>query len=170
MKTQKVNAAQIFFKLILSVHHKTSSMVAKIIGPAVFNYGTIESGWNMTTADLQKFPHESLGKMLGEFLTENKLEPLSRAEYHDVHHVLFNYSISLKDEVALQFFLHGNGRKSIASYLTCFGAWCILPFHWKYLRASYEKGKNCKDFSALNLKTVLHQNYNKVKAHLFNEI
>ena len=92
---------------------------------------------------------------------------MAGAEYHDIHHVLFDYSISFKDEVALQFFLHGNGKTSIASISTRIGAWCLLPTEWKYLRASYEKGKKCKDVSAYNFKNMLHQDFNQVKSSLF---
>lgn len=168
MKTikQHLNAT---FDYLMAIHVKTSSWVAGLIGPTVFNYGTKEKNWNLSTIQLLQYPENSVGKVLGEFLKKSQVEPLAGAEYHDIHHVLFDYSISFKDEVALQFFLHGNGKKSIASISTCIGAWCILPMHWKYLIASYERGKNCKDLSELNFKTVLHQDYGKVKAYLFDE-
>ena len=81
---------------------------------------------------------------------------------------MFDYSISFKDEVALQFFLHGNGNKSIASIITLIGAWCLLPTEWKYLIAAYERGKTCKDISVNNFKSMLNQDLNQVKASLFN--
>ena len=104
---------------------------------------------------------------MGEFLKKQQVELLVGAEYHDIHHVLFDYSISFKDEVALQFFLHGNGNKSIASISTRIGAWCLLPKDWNYLKASYERGKKCKDVSVLNFKMMLHQDLTQVKAYLF---
>lgn len=154
---------------LIQLHLKISTWVAKLIGPAVFNYGTKEKNWNITTAELLRFPEESLGKALGEFLKSYRLEPLAGAEYHDVQHVLLDYSVSFKDEVALQFFLHGNGKKSIASVSTIVGAWCILPTQWKYLRAAYERGKNSKDISALSVKPLLSQDLNQVRRTLFNQ-
>ena len=86
------------------IHHKTSSWVAGMIGPMVFNFGSKDKNWNISTAQLLQYPAGSLGKTLGEFLKQHEVELLAGAEYHDIHHILFDYSISFKDEVALQFF------------------------------------------------------------------
>lgn len=152
---------------VMWLHVKTSSWVAGMIGPMVFNYGTNDKNWGLSTAELLKYPEGSLGKALGEFLKQHDVELLTGAEYHDIHHILFDYSISFKDEVALQFFLHGNGKKSIASVSTRIGAWCLLPTEWKYLKASYERGKKCKDVSKLNFKNMLYDDFSQVKASLF---
>jgi ubiquinone biosynthesis protein Coq4 len=166
MKTIKEQSKSVI-DLLMRVHIKTSSWVAGMIGPMVFNYGTKDKNWNLSTAELLQFPEGSLGKELGEFLKKSHVEPLIGAEYHDIHHVLFDYSISFKDEVALQFFLHGNGNKSIASVSTRIGAWCLLPTEWKYLKAAYERGKKCKDISAFNFKVMLVQDFTQIKASLF---
>lgn len=146
-------------ELIEKIHAKTSNFTAQKLGPIVFNARGKESSWNLSTANLLQFPNDSLGKTVGKFLFENKMEPIAGAESHDVYHVLFNYSTSFKDEVGLQFFLRGNGVKSPASFLTSIGAWCILPFHWKYLKTSYRNGKNWKNVSQLNLQELLHHEY-----------
>ncbi len=151
---------------LMLIHLKTSSWLAQLIGPTVFNYGTKDKNWNLSTAELLQFPEASLGKAMGEFLKKSNVEPLAGAEYHDLQHVLFDYSISFKDEIGLQFFLHGNGKKSFASVSTFLGAWFILPTQWKYLRDSYAKGKKCKDISTLNLKAMLNQDLSQIKASL----
>lgn len=154
---------------LIQIHVKVSSWVAGLIGPMVFNYGTKDKNWNLSASELLKFPQGSVGKAVGEFLKEHGVELLTGAEYHDIQHVLFNYSISFKDEVALQFFLHGNGNKSIASISTCIGAWCLLPTEWKYLKSSYERGKQCRDISKLDLRSILKENFEEVKSSLFAE-
>lgn len=166
MKTTIEQSKTLLDHLML-IHLKTSSWVAQLIGPMVFNYGTKEKNWNLSTAELLQFPDGSLGKAMGDFLKKWNVEPLAGAEYHDIQHVLFDYSISFKDEIGLQFFLHGNGKKSFASISTYIGAWFILPTQWKYLRDSYDKGKKCKDISILNLKAMLYQDLTQVKATLF---
>jgi ubiquinone biosynthesis protein Coq4 len=153
---------------LYNLHIKTSSWVASLIGPMVFNYGSNDKNWNLSTFELLQYPEGSLGKTLGDFLNQHQVELLNGAEYHDIHHVLFDYSISFKDEVALQFFLHGNGKKSIASISTRIGAWCLLPTQWKYLKAAYERGKTCKDISSINFKSMLNQDLSQIKASLFN--
>lgn len=169
MKQNKKTLLQKSLDLFFQLHLKTSTWVAKLIGPMVFNFGTKDRNWNISTGELLTFPENSLGKALGEFLAKDGLEPLPGAEYHDVHHVLLDYSVSFKDEVALQFFLHGNGKKSIASVSTMIGAWCILPTQWKYLRTAYERGKQAADISALNLKTLLSRDLRQVKHELFRK-
>lgn len=149
------------------IHLKTSSFVAKLIGPMVFDFGSKDKNWNLTTADLLKYSEGSLGKEMGKFLQANKVEPLAHAEYHDVHHVLFDYSITFKDEVALQFFLRGNGKRSLASLGTSIGAWILLPTQWNYLRNSYKRGQNCIDISQLNLKELLNEDLQKIKSSLY---
>lgn len=166
MKTTNEQPKTVIDYLML-IHLKTSSWIAGMIGPMVFNFGSKDKNWNISRAQLLQYPESSLGKSLGEFLKKQEVELLEGAEYHDIHHVLFDYSISFKDEVALQFFLHGNGNKSIASISTRIGAWCLLPTEWKYLKASYERGKKCKDISLINFKSMLHQDLRQVKASLF---
>ena len=167
--TTKKTLLQKGLDLLFQLHLKTSTWVAKLIGPMVFNFGTKDRNWNISTRELLRFPEKSLGKALGEFLAKDGLEPLAGAEYHDAQHVLLDYSVSFKDEVALQFFLHGNGKKSIASVSTMIGAWCILPTQWKYLRTAYERGKQARDISTLNLKAMLSDDLDHTKRMLFNE-
>jgi ubiquinone biosynthesis protein Coq4 len=155
--------------VVYAVHLKLASRVAGLIGPTVFNCGIKDKNWNLSTAQLLQYPEGSVGKTLGEFLKRSNVEPLAGAEYHDIQHVLFDFSISFKDEVALQFFLHGNGKRSIASVSTLIGAWFLLPTSWKYLRTSYERGKNCRDISGFNSKEVLYQDLQHVKTSLFHE-
>jgi ubiquinone biosynthesis protein Coq4 len=165
MDTQK----QFFpgYAFLKEVHENISNRSAQILGPIVFNFGIKENGWNLTTADLLKFPERSVGKALGEFLKKNKLEPLPRAESHDVYHLLFDYSTSFKDEVGLQFFLWGNGKTSLASIGTSIGAWCIFPTQWNYLKTSFKRGKNCVDISKLDTKALLYEDLSKIKSSLF---
>jgi hypothetical protein len=166
MQTQKQYHPCI--ELMWDIHAKVSNFTAQLIGPAVFNFNGKEKSWNLSTADLLLFPNGSVGKTLGEFLSQNKLEPLAGAESHDVYHILFDFSISFKDEIGLQFFLRGNGKNSFASFATSIGAWFLLPLSWKYLRESYRKGKNCLDISTLNTKTLLNEDLALVKASLYH--
>lgn len=148
------------------IHVKISNSSARILGPLVFSFGRFEKPWNLSTAQLKQFPEGSLGKSLGDFLGEQHLEPLAGAESHDVFHVLFGYSTSFRDEVALQFFLRGNGKISLAAIGTAIGAWCILPCQWQLLRSSYAKGRNCADVSKLDLKALLYSDLKEIRSSL----
>jgi hypothetical protein len=155
--------------LVWQLHMKIASFSAHLIGPTVFNVGIKEPGCKLSTADLLSFPDGTVGKNLGEFFKKNKFEPIAGAESHDLYHVLFDFSSSFKDEVALQFFLRGNGKNSIASFSTSIGAWCLLPTQWSYLKASYERGKKCGDISKLDLKAILFQDREDARLILFKE-
>lgn len=155
--------------LLWQIHEKISSWSAHLLGPFVFNFGTKQDAWNMSTTDLLLFPEGSVGKTLGEFLKKNRLELIARAESHDLYHVLFGYSTSLKDEVALQFFLRGNSKTSIASFGTSIGAWCIFPGQWQYFKACYARGKKCMDISNLDPKALLAKNFDDIRTSLFEE-
>jgi len=167
MKTINQKSKTIF-DYVIWLHMKTSSWVAGMIGPMVFDYGTNDKNWDITTKQLHEFPSGTLGKALADFLTEHDVELLKGAEYHDIQHVLLGYSVSFKDEVALQFFLHGNGKKSFASISTRIGAWFLLPTQWKYLKAAYERGKCSKDITKLNYKALLYNDVTQIRALLFN--
>lgn len=168
MKTSIITVVQKAGQLVLQWHLHVSSWVARLIGPMVFNYGTNQKGWNISTSQLLGFPEHSVGRELGEFLKKNKLEPLAGAEYHDVQHVLLGYSISFTDEVALQFFLHGNGKCSIASVSTMIGAWCILPHQWSYLKAAYRRGRACRDVSGVDLHAILAENLEQARHQMLS--
>ena len=86
--------------------------------------------------------------------------------WYYLYHILFDFPTSFKGEVALQFFLRGNGKNSIASFGTAVGAWIVLPRQWSYLRSSYERGRQCMDISRLDLKGILSQNYDELKREL----
>ncbi|MEO9894336.1 MAG: hypothetical protein ABJF52_17540, partial [Aurantibacter sp.] len=70
------------------------------------------TAWDVTIADLQKFPDESLGQQLGAFLTRNNFNLQDKLESHDVFHVLTNTGISVPEEISMQFYLMGNGKRS----------------------------------------------------------
>lgn len=155
--------------ILLRIHEKVSSFTAHLLGPIVFNIGIKEESWNLTTEGLIKFPDHTVGKTLGEFLKLHRLEPIAGAESHDLYHVLFGFSPSFKDEVALQFFLKGNGKTSIASFGTSLGAWILFPGQWSYFKTAYARGKKCGDISKLNLKAVLEENVDQLRSSLLND-
>ena len=53
---------------LMLIHLKTSSWVAGMIGPIVFNIGSNDKNWNISTVQLLQYSEGSLGKSLGEFL------------------------------------------------------------------------------------------------------
>jgi ubiquinone biosynthesis protein Coq4 len=153
--------------VINNIHEKIISLTVQLIAPTVFYFGSKENPWNLSTNDLLSFPEGTLGKELGNFYNKERLDPIPRAEYHDVFHVLFGFSTSLRDEVALQFFLYGNGKISIASIGTSMSSWFVFPRQWNYFEDSYLRGLKCVDVSGLDLKKLLHEDLAKLKESIF---
>jgi len=71
------------------------------------------TAWNISTKKLMQYPQESLGFYLGCFLLKYNFEPQPRLENHDVFHVLTNIGTSVPEEVAMQYYLLGNGKRSM---------------------------------------------------------
>lgn len=97
--------------------------------------------WNLTSDDLVKFEKDSLGNTLGLFYKKEKFEPISKAERHDVFHVLLGYSTNVMDEAAMQFFLWGNGKPSFFTVGTCLLTGILFPNKLKFFAEAYQKGK-----------------------------
>ncbi|MAZ28294.1 MAG: hypothetical protein CL868_14620 [Cytophagaceae bacterium] len=68
--------------------------------------------WGITIQELLDHKIGSLGHHLGCFLLQHKFNPQPKCEDHDVFHVLTTYSTDTADEIAMQFYLHGNGKRS----------------------------------------------------------
>jgi ubiquinone biosynthesis protein Coq4 len=161
--TKQINAA---YRVERPIHEKLILWWLGIIAPIVFYFGSKEKAWEITTADLLKLPGGTLGNELGKFYRKENLEPIPRAELHDVFHVLFNYSTSLKGEAALQFLLWGNGKTSIASIGTVLGAGVIFPRQWNYFQQAYDKGKRCADISTMDFKSLLTEDLQKLRSDI----
>lgn len=155
--------------LIKRINEKIIALTVKIIAPTVFYFGSKENPWDLSTNDLLCFPDGSLGQELGKFYRKQGIDPIPRAEYHDVFHVLFGFSTTIKDELALQFFLYGNGKTSIASVGTTLGSWFIFPWSWNYFEDSYLRGRQCVDVSNLDLKKLLNEDLGKLKTTILKK-
>ncbi|MGK0390589.1 MAG: ubiquinone biosynthesis protein Coq4 [Maribacter sp.] len=53
--------------------------------------------WNYNACNLYSFPLGSLGKELADFLNENKVDLISKAESHDVFHVIAGFGIESEE-------------------------------------------------------------------------
>jgi ubiquinone biosynthesis protein Coq4 len=75
--------------------------------------------WEIDKDGLYTYPEESLGYHLGQFLQKNNFDIQPKLEDHDIIHVLNNTGISVREEIGMQYYLMGNGKK------VCI---CILSF------------------------------------------
>ena len=102
-----------------------------------------QEAWDLSGAELLHFPVGTLGKRLGSFLKQNNflLEPFY--EDHDVFHVLLGFGPTVKEEAGMQFFLLGNGKRSVFVWITVLGAILLMPECQAYFRAQFRRGRDC---------------------------
>ncbi len=113
--------------------------------------------WDISMNTLLQYPKESLGFHLGCFLLKHNFDPQPKLENHDVFHVLTNAGISVPEEVAMQYYLLGNGKNSAYLYgVILLGTLCY-PDKMPLFRKAYQKGKNAHKFHQLDFKKLLSQ-------------
>ncbi len=99
-----------------------------------------QTPWRWTQAQLMAHPNGSLGKALGEFYEKHQLSAMPKLENHDVFHVLAHIAIRMQDEIALQYWLLGNGKLSVYQIGTIVLGSLVFPEHGSFYAASYFNG------------------------------
>lgn len=96
--------------------------------------------WNIRVGQLLSYPTDSLGFSLGCFLAQHEFEPQAHCESHDIFHILTGYSTNTAQEIAMQYWLWGNGKRSIYSALAMFVGIIFYPDHYGLFISSYRQG------------------------------
>ncbi|MGB5943652.1 MAG: hypothetical protein WBG71_12285 [Leeuwenhoekiella sp.] len=96
--------------------------------------------WGISRKELLKLQPESLGFHLGCFLLKHNLHPQPRCEDHDVFHVITGYSTDTDQEIAMQFFLFGNGKRSPFLNLARLCGYLLYPDRYSYFKEALKKG------------------------------
>ncbi len=125
--------------------------------------------WNFTEAQLLEFEKDSLGKKLGEFYKENGFRMIPQMEHHDVHHLITNYGTKMQDEIALQFLLLGNGKRSAYLFGAVFLGTIVFPEYYQTYFRAYKKGKSMIEFYHWDFEKILHQNFENLKLFIYKE-
>lgn len=113
------------------------------------------SGWNLTIYDYLKNKEGSLGNVLGKFLLNNNYEIQHQLEEHDVYHVLTHTGITVKDEIDMQFYLLGNGKRSPFVFIVISTGILFYPFEYCSFIKAYNKGKKAHRFYDLDFSKML---------------
>jgi ubiquinone biosynthesis protein Coq4 len=114
-----------------------------------------EIPWKVHTRQLLAYPEESLGYHLGYFLLQHKFEPQPHCEDHDIFHVLTGFKIDTAQEIAMQYWLWGNGKRSPFVLLAILvGAVLYIEQHLLFTDA-YLNGKASESIHQLDFKQYL---------------
>ena len=112
--------------------------------------------WNITPSELIQYNQETLGFHLGCFLLKYNFQMQPKLEDHDVIHVLTNTSIAVTDEIAMQFFLLGNGKKSAYLFMVLIIGTTFYPTQIKHFIHNFHRGKSAHTFHNLDFQKMLH--------------
>lgn len=116
-----------------------------------------EDAWGIPVKELLRYPIESLGYHLGCFLLQHDFTPEPQLEDHDIYHVLTGRGISVPEEIAMQFYLFGNGKRSLYLFTVMSVGILLFPDHIKRFWKSFKTGRKAHPFYHLNFLKLLHQ-------------
>ena len=112
--------------------------------------------WGISRKELLQYPENTLGFHLGCFLLKHNYEPQPRCENHDVFNVLTGYQTDTAQEIALQFFLYGNGKRSPFLLLAMIAGYFLYPDHYTSFKKAQSRGQKTKSLHHLNYKALLN--------------
>ena len=115
------------------------------------------AAWNLTVTDLINFPKNSLGFELGYFLEQNNFQIQEKLEDHDVIHVLTNTGTTVLEEIGMQFYLLGNGKRSLYLVMVISTGLLSYPTKFNYFIQQYKRGKSAHAFHQLDFLKLLNQ-------------
>ena len=111
--------------------------------------------WPITSKELIRYPPESLGFHMGCFLLKYNFEIQPKLEDHDVIHVLTNTGISVEEEIGMQYYLLGNGKRSLYLIMVILSGTLFYPTRCRYFIRQYQKGKTAHQFYGLDFLNML---------------
>jgi len=114
-------------------------------------------------AHLINYPEGSLGFALAEFLQQQHFGKDPILENRDIFHVLTNNGMSARAQIGLQFYLIGNGKKSITTVLAAILGSMFYLHSLSFFFKQYKKGKNALLFHHLEFTKMLNQPLSKIR-------
>ena len=112
--------------------------------------------WTVTAKDLVALPPNSLGAELHHFLTKNNFELQSKLESHDIYHVLTNIGTTVPEEISMQYFLWGNGKRSLYLFSVLTIGTIFYYSHFKRFHQEYKRGKSASKFYQIDFQKLVH--------------
>ena len=111
--------------------------------------------WDVEINQLIQLPNDSLGFHLGCFLVKYNFEIQPKLEDHDIIHVLTNTGISVIEEIGMQYYLYGNGKRSLYLMMVIISGTLFYPTRFSYFKQQYKRGKTAHEFYGLDFLNML---------------
>ncbi len=113
------------------------------------------NAWNVNVNQLLQLQSDSLGFHLGCFLLKYNFEIQPKLEDHDIIHVLTNTGISVVEEIGMQYYLLGNGKRSLYLGMVIITGTLFYPTRFSYFKQQYQRGKQAHEFYGLDFLNML---------------
>ena len=113
------------------------------------------NAWNVNVNQLLQLQSDSLGFHLGCFLLKYNFEIQPKLEDHDIIHVLTNTGISVVEEIGMQYYLLGNGKRSLYLGMVIITGTLFYPTRFSYFKQQYQRGKQAHEFYGLGFLNML---------------
>ncbi len=120
--------------------------------------------WDIGIEDLLHYSKDTLGHQMGQFLHRNNFDLQEKLESHDVFHVLTGTGITVAEEISMQFYLLGNGKRSIYLFSVIFLGTLLYPDRLKLFATCYSRGKSSLPFHQLDFYKLLNQPIERIKS------
>lgn len=111
--------------------------------------------WDIQAKDLLQFPEESLGFHLGCFLLKYNFEIQPKLEDHDVIHVLTNTGVTVPEEIGMQYYLFGNGKRSLYLLMVILTGTIFYPNKISYFFKQFQRGNQALKFHYFDYSKML---------------
>lgn len=111
--------------------------------------------WNLSRKELLRFKEGTLGFHMGCFLLKHDLEIQEKLEDHDIIHILTNTGIAVVDEIGMQYYLLGNGKKSPYLFMVVLSGTLFYPSKFNYFVSEYKRGKKALKFHHMDFYKML---------------
>jgi hypothetical protein len=113
--------------------------------------------------ELINYPKESLGFHLGCFLFNNSYEIDPKPQKEDIYRLLLTREVSNKEEIAMHFYLFGNGDLRLSTLFILASGMVFYPHCTRYFYQKYYEGKNALRFYDLDHFRMLHLPLKRIK-------
>jgi len=120
-------------------------------------YVSRKDPWDIPISDLLKYPKISLGFHLAAFLLKYRFDVQPELENKDVLHVLTNIGTSVHEEIYMQFYLLGNGKRNMGLLAAILLGVLIYPDYLKNFMEAYKRGRRAFRFYYLDFSKMLNQ-------------
>jgi ubiquinone biosynthesis protein Coq4 len=120
--------------------------------------------WGLSAEALQRLPEGTLGRVMGLYLASKGFELLPKLERHDFYHLLTDTPTDVPHEVALQYLMLGNGKRSPYLFAVILLGTLVLPEQARLFLASYRRGAALRSFHELDFRALLTAPYAEVRA------